>query len=72
MKSTKGIQASEYPKDTYDGYFEVFQDGNNWSARVYSYSKGLVAEGSGTGSADQWIRTEMNKLKRSPEGRRKI
>ncbi len=64
MRQSKGVQASDYPKDAYDGYFEVFQDGNSWTARVYSYSGKLIAEGSGTGSADQWIRTEMNKRKR--------
>lgn len=66
------IETSLYPKDAYDGYFEVVQDGDRWAARVYSRVTGLVAEGSGTGSPDAWVKTEMAKLKRSPEGRRKI
>ena len=57
------IETSLYPKDAYDGYFEVFLDGDNWTARVYSRTDGLVAEGSGTGSPDKWVETEMDKRK---------
>lgn len=57
------IETSLYPKDAYDGYFEVFQVGEQWTARVYSRVTGLVAEGSGTGSPDDWIKAEMDKRK---------
>jgi hypothetical protein len=57
------MNAADYPRSSYEVYFEKFRFDNRWLVRLYSYADGFVVEEqSGVGSfnvADEYIKSRM-------------